>query len=77
MFFQASKTQFQWASQRDIYKDAWLGIHILLSKCHLMEPILVMSKDMRRVARVASSKEQGKVLKYGTQKVPDTMAINT
>ena len=42
-----------------------------------MEPILVMRKDMRKVARVASSKEQGKVLKYGTQKVPDTMAINT
>ena len=38
---------------------------------------MVMRKDMRKVARVASSKEQGKVLKYGTQKVPDTMAINT
>ena len=40
-----------------------LAWYTSLSRCHLMEPILVMRKDMRKVARVARSKEQGKVLK--------------
>ena len=59
------------------YLKEGLAWYISLSKCHLMEPILVIRRDMRKVARVASSKEQGKMLKYGTQNVPDTVAINT